>query len=498
MTIDLVQKGEGEPAGGAGVVAVDRADIELRVGRELVLATPRSVMVSRWLFRTALNVRRQWRRVRRVARREWLLARRSVAAVSWRWYRWKFRFARVRFLRQIQFLLRDRFGGRHATLSREQLLLGGWNGLSGYRFAVLAGNPLDTSTRLDQSFYEDLLADFDEDGEQSLTEARIQASGYFRRITAVARLSGHYRGQSDAAGLTKVTREFVDRYRGHAVPYRPGRSRPGTLPRVRAIASSDCYQVLDGHHRLAKSMHLGEDQLHVVVAPGTTTTYAQHLLLEMSWLDGSRRLYQPVDFPEVQTWPLMRKCTDRLDLITDHLITNGILPRDGDPSTRSTYLDVGACYGWFVSKLGQLGFDARGIEMDPVALELAPLAYGLNPAQLAIGDCIELLREPASAADVISCFSVLHHFVMGRGTASAEELMHLLDARTGKVLFLDTGQAHESWFRWALPEWTPEYAAAWIRAHSSFTRVDALGVDTDGTGSFAGKFGRTLFACSRG
>jgi hypothetical protein len=29
-----------------------------------------------------------------------------------------------------------------------------------------------------------------------------------------------------------------------------------------------------------------------------------------------------------------------------------------------------------------------------------------------------------------------------------------LAERTRKVLFLDTGQAHESWFRWTLPEWT--------------------------------------------
>jgi hypothetical protein len=75
--------------------------------------------------------------------------------------------------------------------------------------------------------------------------------------------------------------------------------------------------------------------------------------------------------------------------------------------------------------------------------------------------------------------------------------MRLLAARSGRVLFLDTGQAHESWFRWTLQEWAPAYIASWIKANSDFNRVEAIGVDTDGTGAFSGKFGRTLFACSR-
>jgi hypothetical protein len=135
--------------------------------------------------------------------------------------------------------------------------------------------------------------------------------------------------------------------------------------------------------------------------------------------------------------------------------------------------------------------------MDKLALELGPLIYGIAADQVTAGDCTVLLREPARTADVVSCFSVLHHFVMGRGTSSAPDLMALLAKRTRKVLFLDTGQAHESWFRWTLPEWTPEYIESWILQHSDFTRVEAIGVDEDGSGSFRGKFGRTLFACTR-
>ncbi len=466
------------------------------LGVRLLLKTPGATRLTRWAFRSLLDWRRQFRAIRSPLRLRSLQQSQPVSALSWRWYRFRFRFATVRRLRQFAFRVRGPIErSKQTTLSPDQLLLGGWNGLSGYRFAALSGNHLDTSTPLAKSFLRDLLEAYDRDGEASLSDERLQASTYYNRIATAAKLSGHYRGETTPEGLAQVTREYLDRYRGLTVPYRPGRSRPGTLPAVRAIADSDCYQVMDGHHRLAMQTHRGAESLEVCVFPGTTRTYVQQLLLDMSWLDGSRRLYQPVDFPEVQSWTLMRNCRDRLEMMEAYLNRAGLLP--ASTSTPPTYLDVGSCYGWFVAELGRLGFDARGIEFDPLALELGPLAYGIDASQITIGDAIELLAEPAAGADVVSCFSVLHHFVMGRGTSGPEELIKRLDERTGKVLFLDTGQSHESWFRWTLPEWTPEYTADWIRKHSSFTRVEALGVDRDGVGAFAGKFGRTLFAASR-
>ncbi len=474
----------------------------LRVATRVV-ALPGGVAISRWTFRTLMDVRRKLRKVARPFERRWLRTHPLLERVSWQWYRFRFRFARVHLLRRAQFLARERGGGgRQMTVPTDKLLVGGWNCMSGYRWALRSGIKLDTSTRLKDSFYEEILATYDREGETALSDERLQSTDYYKRISVAASLSGHYRGERDAAPLTQVTREYLDRYLGRSVPYRPGRSLPGTHPQVRVIQGSDCYQVLDGHHRLAMAIHRGAEEANVLVAPGDAITYVQQLLLEMSWLDGSYRLYQPVDFPEVQTWQLMRKCSDRLAMMQEYLDAAGLLPSsspasNGHPGELPTYLDVGACYGWFVNEFGKLGFDARGIEMDPLALELAPLAYGLDPERLAIGDCIELLADARRTADVVSCFSVLHHFVMGRGTSSPEELIRQLDARTGQVLFLDTGQAHESWFRLTLPEWTPEYIAAWIRANSSFTRVEAIGIDTDGVGRFRGKFGRTLFACSR-
>jgi hypothetical protein len=51
--------------------------------------------------------------------------------------------------------------------------------------------------------------------------------------------------------------------------------------------------------------------------------------------------------------------------------------------------------------------------------ELGPLVYGIDAAQITAGDCVAVLSDPARTADIVSCFSLLHHFVMGRGTSGA-------------------------------------------------------------------------------
>ena len=61
------------------------------------------------------------------------------------------------------------------------------------------------------------------------------------------------------------------------------------------------------------------DVLEVLVERPKSVTPAQRLLRRMSWLDGQERLYQPVALPEVATWPLMRRCTDRLAMMLDFL-----------------------------------------------------------------------------------------------------------------------------------------------------------------------------------
>jgi protoporphyrinogen oxidase len=445
----------------------------------------------RWGWRSYLDARRHLRAVLRFLSPGEALERPSARRLEWRLYQAAFALSTVSWLRSIQFRARDyATRKRRRVVAIEALHVGGWNGLSAQRFAEASGYLLDPSTPLTESAQVDLLRRFDEHGEVLYDNEQLQATPYFERVSAAARISGHHRGARSDRELTQLSREFLDRYRDRPIPYRPGRSNASVLPRVRAIGSSTKFEIRDGHHRLAIAAARGERDVEVIVERPVSTTPVQRLLRQMSWLDGKERLYQPVPFPEVATWPVMRRCGDRLGMMLNFL---GESYADGPRS----YVDVGACYGWFVSAMQEAGFDTRGIEQDPLAQELAVLAYGLSPEQMVIGDAVELLEGEDRRYDVVSCYSMLHHFVLGRSVYSAETLMSRLDNATRGVLFLDTGEAHESWFKLVLPEWTPSYVRRWILENSSFTTVQALGTDRDGVATFEGKYGRTLFACTR-
>jgi protoporphyrinogen oxidase len=448
----------------------------------------------RWGWRSLLDERRRVRGWVRTASPREILERESIRRLEWRVYRAAFSLSSVGWLRRVQFRLRD-FASRNrrSVVPVSKLLVGGWNGLSARRFAEASGYLLDPSTPLTSSAQVDLLRRFDAQGESLYDNAALRETPYFERVSAAARISGHHRGVRTDEQFAQLAREFLDRYRDRPIPYRPGRTSPASLPRVRRISDSECYEIRDGHHRLAIAAARGEVEVEVVVERPRSTTSAQRLLRQMSWLDGKDRLYQPVDLPEVATWPVMRRCTDRLSLMVDFLDEFYA----ESPETTRSYLDVGACYGWFVSAMRERGYDAQGIEQDPLAQVLAELVYRLPTERLVIGDAVKLLRSDDHRYEVVSCFSMLHHFVLGRTPHTAEELISLLDGATGDVLFLDTGERHESWFKLVLPEWSPEYARQWILSHTSFVNVRILGTDRDDVAPFAGQYGRTLFACTR-
>ncbi len=273
---------------------------------------------------------------------------------------------------------------------------------------------------------------------------------------------------------------------------RAGQSGPSDPVLVAPIRDSDCYQVLDGHHRLALLAHQGAESAAVKVKRVPVTTPLQDLLGQMTWIGGKKELYQPLDAPELQrSWTTVRRCTDRLSMMERRLAAEGI---DGPGHS---YLDVACCYGWFVRQLGDRGFAAEGIERDPLAPRLAAGVYGLDPARINVGDAVEFLRAARDAGrrwDVVSCFSLLHHFVLGRASVSAEELAGLLDSVTGRVLFLDTGQEHEAWFARSLRGWDTEHVARFLTTHTSFDRVVDLGPDEDAVAPYADNYGRHLFA----
>lgn len=389
---------------------------------------------------------------------------------------------------------RVRIRGR-ATVPITQLLLGGQEGWSSARFAEAIGDRLWPSTRLVDGPHVRLLRTWEIDGDALLEAERLASTEYVAHARRSMAAVGAYFGCTDADDAIVLAREQVDRYEGaQPIRERSGRSRAGERPRVRRIRHSDCYEIVDGHHRLAVAHARGARHAEVDIEWQTADTPLQELLDRMSWLEGRRELYQPVSSPELaKEWVLVRQCTDRLERMTAFLRARGICPPEA-PS----YLDVASCYGWFVGQMRSAGFDAEGMERDPMGAELGELVYGLPASRVQTGDAVDLLQQADRRWDVVSCFSLLHHFGLGRASVGPEDLLRLLDRVTGRVLFLDTGQSHERWFRDHLPGWDDDGVEKLVRSATTFDEILPLGRDSDGVGTFAGNYGRMLFACVRG
>jgi len=167
------------------------------------------------------------------------------------------------------------------------------------------------------------------------------------------------------------------------------------------------------------------------------------------------------------------------------------------PPKACTYLDVGSSYGWFVAQMEKAGFRSFGIERDPIAIEIGKVSYSIDPSRIYQDECGLFFASHNNCYDVVSCFSVLHHFVLNKGTVSATEFIGLVDRVTKRTLFLDTGQNDESWFKDSLKEWDIDFIEKWILSHTSFTRAYRLGFDQDRVPPFESNYRRMLFAFSK-
>ncbi len=384
---------------------------------------------------------------------------------------------------------------RLQRISLDKLLLGGDCGIHGSKYARLIGDVKRTSTPIHQWPHSTFLKLYREQGESLFAPEALRETAYFQNALNAIEYVGNYFSARSEGDICTIGRAFIDRYNGSQgngqVQYGlNGHSAPGVPVRVVRVWKSDYYMTIDGHHRLAIAYAKGESEIEVAVERPAQMTAGQELLQEVLWQGGRSELYQPVNLPECASWPLVRKCSDRYEMMQNGLRELGI-------GSKSAYLDIGASYGWFVREATSDGYLATGVERDPFAINVGIHLYGLEPDKLIRADCSRFLATTQDQWDFTSCFSVLHHFALGKGGVSAEEFLSLIDRVTKRVLFFDTGQAHEKWFRETLPQWTPDYIESWLRRYSTFKHIKRLGVDTDNEGGFQENYGRTLFMAWR-
>lgn len=399
-------------------------------------------------------------------------------------------------------ILRVLYGWYHrpylARVPLDRLLLGGENACSAGLYARSTGDLMRPSTPVGRSPHLQLLREYERRGPVLLEPEEFRRTAYFANAMLCVDIFGRYFDARDEAGVREVAADFIARYQGRDPrgPLREGQTGPGTPIRVRPIAESDCFEVVDGHHRLAIAEVRGEREVTVRVEGPAAHTPLQLLLHDSWWRDPRRELRQPIDAPELRGVRVRRRCADRLRAMKALLAGEGLIPGGG-----ARYLDVGSRYGWFVAEMGRLGFDAYGIERDPTARAVGLVAYGIPEERVARADCVRFLRADDRVFDVVSALGVIHRFSAEGSGAGGEDLFHLLDRHTGRVLFLeveDRDSAGAAGSAEGSPEgWGAERVEEWFRERGTFSRILCIGRGADGAGAGDSAGAYTLLACIR-
>lgn len=380
-----------------------------------------------------------------------------------------------------------------------KLLRGGENGIRAAKYAELTNNFLRPSTSVYNGPHLKFLQLYEQIGDNILQNDILQTTDYYKNALECMNLTGSY--FYDIPEKIKVLAErFIKQHKGEKLnlPEQPGQSSYNQPVWVRPIKFSSCYEIIDGNHRIARAIMRGEDYIKVFVyEKEAVLTPLQQLLLDCLWINKQKWLYQPVNADEIKdSWILVRNCEDRWQMMYAFLKQQHMLSKNFQKS----YLDIGSSYGWFVKKMQDIGFNSFGMERDPFGMQVGFKVYDVNVKQIIHSDIIlglEKEQHSRKKYDVVSCLSVLHHFVLGKSSMSAEFFIKLLDSVTDQILFLDTGEEHEAAFNGKLNGWNIEFIQKWITEHSTFSKVICLGKDQDRKKPFEGYYNRTLFACLR-
>lgn len=372
----------------------------------------------------------------------------------------------------------------------DHILWGGEQGISANVYSRQTHNYLRSSTLLKDSPHVQLLRQYHEIGEKIFEPKTLKKTNYYKNIIECIQQCGNYFNIKDPKDAPSQIRRFIDHYKGieKAPIYQQTDSGD---PIVASNVFSAYYEVIDGIHRLAIAYAKGVEEIECIICERKTISYLQQLVLGNKWTPGQFLLYQPIEFPEFEKFTLVRKCSDRFAMMERYLKAN--LP----DFNGKIYLDLGCSYGYFLARMQSLGMKVYGVDDCANSIMLAQICYKIPKGRLlglSIENFFELNEE---RYDVVSLLSVLHHFLLKRGTISAEELIRKVDQITESVLFIDSGQNHEQWFQKSLPGWDEKKLVEWLKAHTTFNQISVLGADTDNIGIYSNNYGRTLIACSR-
>ena len=379
------------------------------------------------------------------------------------------------------------------SIPLDSILVGQQDGTPSQEWFRQTGDKSRFSTLLQESPHVLFLREADARPSIIEDNAALQKTSYYQMAELCRVHRGHVFEATTSQEICQWMRQYYEMFTMFNLDLQTesmvgrGHSQAGSYPVVNRIIDSDFYELEDGHHRLAIMLVKGFHKAQVIVR-GRKRTFLQEEVLRVNQTKGTE-LYQPVSLPEVQTWRLVRKCEDRFAMILQFLEQRRLL------TNNTSLLDCACSYGWFVKQFKDKGFQVLGLDRDATVTKLGQLIYELEEANFRNVYLEEFLSTNTNTFDIVLCLSILHHYAIGKESGSPEDIIQGLSKITRKVLFLDTGQSHEYWFRGTLSGWNTDFIRRFLLKNGRFKKVIPLGTDTDNVGKFKDNYRRTLFAC---
>lgn len=165
-------------------------------------------------------------------------------------------------------------------------------------------------------------------------------------------------------------------------------------------------------------------------------------------------LYQKVLHPDLDEFPAMQTCEDRLAIIEKHL-----------PAGLKTLTDIGSEFGQFPRFFEDHGFEVTGIEEDPKCVYYLTKIRDIMQYRFRIFPHDVRTYVPDKPVDVLVALSVLHFFTKtSQGIADLEALLGRL---APKMIFFQPPRSDEynnrGWYRIFEPDEFAGLITRWAR-----------------------------------
>src|ERR1700685_1822000 len=141
------------------------------------------------------------------------------------------------------------------------LLMGGEQGGAASAFARLTGDLLRPSTPIARGPHVEFLRTYADIGDEIFRPERFAQTKYCANALRCIKVFGRYFGANSIDGVIERAKSFARMLDGEHVAGSSGHESPEGGPvRVRRIRFSDCYEVIDGNHRLAIAAFKGAEK----------------------------------------------------------------------------------------------------------------------------------------------------------------------------------------------------------------------------------------------